>query len=75
MITAKRGGPSRDWLNPDLEYVATQRAKSRIRGWLRKQERGGENILPADARPWKKSWYSMSADMSFETVSRLFVRS
>ncbi len=30
IIAAKRGGPSRDWLNPDLEYVATQRARSKI---------------------------------------------
>ncbi|MCB0141336.1 MAG: bifunctional (p)ppGpp synthetase/guanosine-3',5'-bis(diphosphate) 3'-pyrophosphohydrolase, partial [Caldilineaceae bacterium] len=43
VIAAKRGGPTRDWLNPNLEYVATQRARSKIRGWLRKQNRD-ENI-------------------------------
>ena len=50
IIAAKRGGPSRDWLNPNLEYVATQRARSKIRNWLRKQGRD-ENIhaRPPDA--------------------------
>lgn len=43
IINAKRGGPSRDWLNPNLEYVATHRAKSKIRQWLKKQARD-ENI-------------------------------
>ena len=70
VITAKRGGPSRDWLNPDLEYVATQRARSKIRGWLRKQERD-ENILRG-RQALEKELDRMSADMSFETVSRLF---
>lgn len=39
IITAKRGGPSRDWLNPHLGYVKTQRARSKIRRWFRKQDR------------------------------------
>jgi RelA/SpoT family (p)ppGpp synthetase len=43
IITAKRGGPSRDWLNPHLEYAQTSRARSKIRQWFRQQERD-ENI-------------------------------
>lgn len=39
IITAKRDGPSRDWLNPHLSYVKTQRARSKIRRWFRKQDR------------------------------------
>ncbi len=39
IITARRGGPSRDWLNPHLGYVKTQRARSKIRQWFRKQDR------------------------------------
>jgi GTP diphosphokinase / guanosine-3',5'-bis(diphosphate) 3'-diphosphatase len=38
ILTAKRGGPSRDWLNPNLGLVKTQRAKSKIRFWFKKQE-------------------------------------
>lgn len=43
ILTAKRGGPSRDWLNPNLGYVNTQRARSKIRQWFKKQARD-ENI-------------------------------
>ncbi len=39
ILTAKRGGPSRDWLNSSLEMVKSQRARSKIRQWFRKQDR------------------------------------
>jgi GTP pyrophosphokinase len=38
ILTAKRGGPSRDWLNPNLGLVKTQRARSKIRVWFKKQD-------------------------------------
>lgn len=70
IIAAKRGGPSRDWLNPDLEFLATQRARSKVRSWLRKQDRG-ENIQRG-RQALEKELDRLSADMSFETVARLF---
>jgi len=39
IITAKRGGPSMDWLNGDSGYVKTGRAKSKIRHWFRRLRR------------------------------------
>jgi len=39
IITTKQGGPSRDWLNPTLEFVRTSRAKGKIRQWFRKRDR------------------------------------
>ena len=38
ILTAKRGGPSRDWLNSNLGLVKTQRARSKIKAWFKKQE-------------------------------------
>jgi GTP pyrophosphokinase len=32
--TAKEGGPSRDWLNAELGYVRSARAKSKVRAWF-----------------------------------------
>jgi GTP pyrophosphokinase len=32
--TAKEGGPSRDWLNPELGYLASPRARSKVRAWF-----------------------------------------
>lgn len=39
VLTSKRGGPSRDWLNPSLEMVKSQRARSKIRQWFRRRNR------------------------------------
>ncbi len=39
ILTAKRGGPSRDWLNPNLGLVRTSRARSKIKQWFRRQDR------------------------------------
>jgi guanosine-3',5'-bis(diphosphate) 3'-pyrophosphohydrolase len=39
ILTSKRGGPSLDWLNPDLGYVKTARARDKIRAWFRKLDR------------------------------------
>jgi GTP pyrophosphokinase len=39
ILTAKKGGPSRDWLNQNLGLVKTQRARSKIRHWFQKQAR------------------------------------
>ena len=44
IIAAKTSrGPSLDWLNPNLGYVKTTHAKTKIRQWFNKQERD-ENI-------------------------------
>ncbi|SHF63273.1 GTP pyrophosphokinase [Modicisalibacter ilicicola DSM 19980] len=39
ILTATRGGPSRDWLNPSLGYVKTSRARSKIQAWFKHQAR------------------------------------
>jgi len=39
ILTAKRGGPSRDWLNPNLGLVRTSRARSKIKHWFKRQDR------------------------------------
>jgi len=39
ILTAKRGGPSRDWLNTHLGLVNSQRARAKIRQWFKKQAR------------------------------------
>ncbi|MBC7620460.1 MAG: bifunctional (p)ppGpp synthetase/guanosine-3',5'-bis(diphosphate) 3'-pyrophosphohydrolase, partial [Candidatus Saccharibacteria bacterium] len=34
VITIKEGGPSRDWLNPELRFLSSNRAKSKVRAWF-----------------------------------------
>lgn len=38
IITAKQGGPSRDWLNPQLGYLVTSNARAKVRRWFVQQE-------------------------------------
>lgn len=39
IISAKQGAPSRDWLNPALGYLKSQRARAKVRQWFSGQER------------------------------------
>ena len=34
VITTKEGGPSRDWLNPELGFLVSHRARSKVRAWF-----------------------------------------
>ena len=34
VITIKEGGPSRDWLNPELGFLSSHRARSKVRAWF-----------------------------------------
>lgn len=70
IITAKRGGPSRDWLNPALGYTATRQARSKIRSWFRKQSREeniqqGQDILLRELR-------RLNVERSHDAIARLF---
>lgn len=37
LTVAKEGGPSLDWLNPELHFLASPRARSKVRGWFNAQ--------------------------------------
>ncbi|CAK0780422.1 GTP pyrophosphokinase [Gammaproteobacteria bacterium] len=43
ILTTKKGGPSRDWLNPTTGYLHTNRAKEKVRQWFR-QENHDEDV-------------------------------
>ncbi|MES2978302.1 MAG: bifunctional (p)ppGpp synthetase/guanosine-3',5'-bis(diphosphate) 3'-pyrophosphohydrolase [Pseudomonadota bacterium] len=34
VVTVREGGPSRDWLNPELGFLTSHRAKSKVRAWF-----------------------------------------
>jgi GTP pyrophosphokinase len=37
VVTAKEGRPSRDWLNADLGYITSNRARAKVRAWFNAQ--------------------------------------
>ena len=85
VVVAKDGGPSRDWLNPDLGYLASSRARAKVRAWFNAQQtrettaRGREMVEKLLQREGKTS-VSMdflaselgykSHDALFETVGK-----
>ena len=81
VLTAKRGGPSRDWLNPNLGLVKTQRARSKIKAWFKKQEDEqnliqGRNTLERELQRLGVSelnYERMARDLGFKTPDELFI--
>ena len=69
IVTAKRGGPSRDWINPNLGYVATQRARAKIRTWFRKQAR--EQNIAQGRQVLEKELKRLSVTLPFDFVAKL----
>ena len=37
VLTVKKGGPSRDWMNPQLGYLITSKARQQVQRWYRLQ--------------------------------------
>ncbi len=81
ILTAKQGGPSRDWLNPNLSLVKTQRARSKIRQWFKWQDREqnltqGKLILDREFRRLGLADVDLehiTHDFDFRTTDELYV--
>ena len=72
ILTAKRGGPSRDWLNENLGLVKTKRARSKIRRWFKRQERdknvtSGKSLLDREIIR-----LDLGDNIDFEEVAGIF---
>lgn len=72
ILTAKRGGPSRDWLNENLELVKTKRARAKIRRWFKQQERE-QNVESGKAIIEKEiSRLDLGVDIDYQTLAKTF---
>jgi guanosine-3',5'-bis(diphosphate) 3'-pyrophosphohydrolase len=79
ILTAKRGGPSRDWLNPTLEMVRSERARGKIRQWFKRQNREqnishGRQLLDKELHRLgleSVSFEQMARDLGFTAVDDL----
>lgn len=72
ILTAKRGGPSLDWLNPDLGFVHTSRAREKIRHWLRKQNREKHVAFGREVLERELKRLGVLDVISFDMVAHLF---
>ncbi len=71
ILTAKRGGPSMDWLNTDLDYAVTNRARTKIRHWLRKQNRDKHIVMGREVLERELKRLGVLEKVTFESVARL----
>lgn len=72
IITSNRGGPSMDWLNPDLGYVHTSRARNKIRHWFRKLNRDKHIALGREVLERELKRIGVIDSISFDSVAKLF---
>ena len=72
VLTAKQGGPSRDWLNPNLGLVKTQRARSKIRHWFIDQARE-QNLNQGRVMLEKELRRLGATDVNLERLAREYL--
>jgi len=72
ILTAKRGGPSRDWLNENLELVKTKSARSKIKRWFKQLEKD-QNVESGILLLEKEiSRLALGSDINFDELAESF---
>ncbi len=79
ILTAKQGGPSRDWLNPQLGFLNSQGARGKVRQWFNRQNlesdiAQGRNVLEKELQRSgmsKLNLDQLAADMGFDKLNDL----
>lgn len=78
--TVKEGGPSRDWLNPELGFLASHRARAKVRAWFNalamgetvaKGREAVEKLLQREGKTAIKL-DDLAAQLGFNTADDLF---
>ena len=72
IITAKRGGPSRDWLNPHLGYIGSARSRQKIRRWFRDQNREENITFGREQLRRELKRLNLADDIKYQDVAALF---
>ncbi|ARU05680.1 GTP pyrophosphokinase [Comamonas serinivorans] len=80
IVTAKEGGPSMDWLDPEQGYLVGQRAKAKVRAWFNAQHaeatvaRGRDMVEKLLQREGKTAikYEDLARELGFKTIDALF---
>ena len=80
IIAAKEGGPSRDWLNPALGFIESNRARTKVRQWFNSQQLDeamahGRAVLEKDLQRLGKTGQNLeelASRLKFGGVNELF---
>ncbi|CBW74746.1 GTP pyrophosphokinase (EC 2.7.6.5) / Guanosine-3',5'-bis(Diphosphate) 3'-pyrophosphohydrolase (EC 3.1.7.2) [Mycetohabitans rhizoxinica HKI 454] len=82
IVAVKQGGPSRDWLNPQLGYLHSARAKQKVRAWFNAIElqetiasgrAAVEKTLQREGRT-SVNLDELAAKLGFKTPDELFLQ-
>ena len=71
ILTSKNSTPSRDWLNPHLNYLTNSRARAKVRSWFRQQDYSnnvvdGRNLI-------EKEFHRLGvSEVSFDALAKRF---
>ncbi|HEV6968918.1 bifunctional (p)ppGpp synthetase/guanosine-3',5'-bis(diphosphate) 3'-pyrophosphohydrolase [Roseateles sp.] len=80
IIAAKEGGPSLDWLNPELGYLQSQRSRAKVRAWFNALQQAQtiakgrdlvEKLLQREGRTALKL-EELAARLGFKSADALF---
>ncbi len=80
VITLKAGGPSRDWLNVELGFLVSHRARAKVRAWFNAQithesiakgREAVEKILQREGKTAIKL-EDLASDLGFKSAEALF---
>jgi GTP pyrophosphokinase len=81
IIPAKSGGPSRDWLNPQLGYLASPRSRAKVRAWfnaieLQQRIAQGQNLVEKELQRLGKTAVNLeqlAQQLDFAKADDLYV--
>lgn len=80
ILTASNAVPSRDWLNQNLGYIKTSRARAKVVNWFRKQNQesnieAGRHLIEAELKRMGikgVDFHALAETMHFRTENDLF---
>jgi GTP pyrophosphokinase len=81
ITTVKEGGPSRDWLNPQLGYIATSRARTKIKQYFSQLEEAellarGRNLVTREMQREGQAQANideLAGRLGFKSADAMFV--
>jgi GTP pyrophosphokinase len=80
IVAIKEGGPSLDWLNPELHYLASPRSKAKVRAWFNAEQqaqtiaRGREAVEKLLQRTGRTAMerQALAEQLGFKSAEALF---
>jgi GTP pyrophosphokinase len=66
---AKQGGPSRDWLNAELGFLASTRAMAKVRAWF-KQQQAADTVAAGRSVLEKELQRSGATDLNLDKLAQ-----